>query len=150
MDVVAADAAADPEGYYTIRLGESLDGGRYAVFSSIGKGMFSNVVRARDTHDALEPQREVAIKIIRAQETMYKAGLREVGVLNKLRAADPDDKRHFIRLERTFEHRGHLCLVFESLKYVIFRGPLSCSCLPPSLPFLHSRICVPFTFHAYG
>lgn len=29
--------------------------------------------------------------------------------------ADPQDKRHVIRLERTFEHRGHLCLVFESL-----------------------------------
>lgn len=29
--------------------------------------------------------------------------------------ADPDDKKHLIRLLRTFEHRGHLCLVFESL-----------------------------------
>lgn len=112
VDVVAADAAADPEGYYTVRLGETLDGGRYHVFSSIGKGMFSNVVRARDT---AEGEREVAIKIIRAQETMYKAGLKEISVLGKLRAADPDDKRHFIRLDRTFEHRGHLCLVFESL-----------------------------------
>jgi hypothetical protein len=39
-------------------------------------------------------------------------------MLNKLKQADPDDKKHVVRLERTFEHRGHLCLVFESLRYV--------------------------------
>lgn len=39
-------------------------------------------------------------------------------MLNKLKQADPDDKKHVVRLERTFEHRGHLCLVFESLRCV--------------------------------
>lgn len=37
-------------------------------------------------------------------------------ILNKLKQADPDDKKHIVRLERTFEHRGHLCLVFESMR----------------------------------
>ena len=46
----------------------------------------------------------------------YKAGLKEVQILNKLKQADPEDKKHVVRLERTFEHRGHLCLVFESLR----------------------------------
>lgn len=46
----------------------------------------------------------------------YKAGLKEVAILNKLKQADPDDKKHIVRLERTFEHRGHLCMVFESLR----------------------------------
>lgn len=46
----------------------------------------------------------------------YKAGLKEIQILKKLMATDPDDKRHIIRLERTFEHRGHLCLVFESMR----------------------------------
>ena len=45
-----------------------------------------------------------------------KAGLKEVQILNKLKQADPEDKKHIVRLERTFEHRGHLCLVFESLR----------------------------------
>lgn len=45
--------------------------------------------------------------------------MKEVQILNKLRQADPDDKKHIVRLERTFEHRGHLCLVFESLRCVI-------------------------------
>lgn len=46
----------------------------------------------------------------------FKAGQKEVQILNKLKQADPDDKKHIVRLERTFEHRGHLCLVFESLR----------------------------------
>lgn len=109
------DYASDAEGYYQIILGEQLDGGRYQVFSSLGKGMFANVVRARVLQDSGEGGREVAIKIIRSQESMYRAGLKEVQILNKLKQADPDDKKHIVRLERTFEHRGHLCLVFEPM-----------------------------------
>ncbi|KIJ25950.1 hypothetical protein M422DRAFT_38427 [Sphaerobolus stellatus SS14] len=110
------DTAADPEGYYQIILGEQLDGARYQVFSSLGKGIFSNVVRARViSGEGSETGKEVAIKIVRAQESMHRAGLKEVQILNKLRQADPDDKKHIVRLERTFEHRGHLCLVFENL-----------------------------------
>ncbi|KAJ3986840.1 kinase-like domain-containing protein [Lentinula detonsa] len=111
------DSAADSEGYYTVILGEQLDGGRYQVFSSLGKGMFANVVRARVLiPEGNEPSgREVAIKIVRCQESMYKAGLKEVQMLNKLKQADPEDKKHIVRIERTFEHRGHLCIVFESL-----------------------------------
>lgn len=130
------DSAADPEGYYSVILGEQLDSGRYQVFSSLGKGMFANVVRARIiSGEPADAGKEVAIKIIRCQESMwacfftcicssltlllrYKAGLKEIQMLNKLKQADPDDKKHVIRLERTFEHRGHLCLVFESLRYV--------------------------------
>ncbi|KIP04572.1 hypothetical protein PHLGIDRAFT_109354 [Phlebiopsis gigantea 11061_1 CR5-6] len=110
------DSAADPEGYYSVILGEQLDGGRYQVFSSLGKGMFANVVKARVLNGEVgEAGNEVAIKIIRCQESMYRAGLKEVQILNRLKQADPEDKKHIVRLERTFEHRGHLCIVFESL-----------------------------------
>ncbi|KAI0296811.1 kinase-like domain-containing protein [Russula brevipes] len=110
------DTAADAEGYYQVILGEHLDGGRYQVFSSVGKGMFANVVRARVLQSETgEAGKEVAIKIIRSQESMYKAGQKEVQILNRLRQSDPEDKKHVVRLERTFEHRGHLCLVFESM-----------------------------------
>lgn len=44
--------------------------------------------------------------------------------MKKLGDADPDDKKHIVRLERTFEHRGHLCLVFESLRFVRETRPL--------------------------
>ncbi|KAH9930871.1 kinase-like domain-containing protein [Fomitopsis serialis] len=110
------DSAADAEGYYQVILGEQLDGGRYQVFSHLGKGMFANVVRARVLDgEPGEAGKEVAIKIVRCQESMYKAGLKEAQILNKLKLADLEDKKHVVRLERTFEHRGHLCLVFESL-----------------------------------
>ena len=72
--------------------------------------MFSSVVKAKDG-DA-----DVAIKIIRNNETMYKAGMKELGILKKLNEADPEDKKHVVRLFRHFEHRQHLCLVFESLR----------------------------------
>ncbi|EKM83269.1 hypothetical protein AGABI1DRAFT_111706 [Agaricus bisporus var. burnettii JB137-S8] len=110
------DTAADPEGYYSVILGEQLDGGRYQVFSSLGKGMFANVVRARILQgEPGDSGKEVAIKIVRCQESMYKAGLKETQILNKLKQSDPEDKKHIVRIDRTFEHRGHLCLVFESL-----------------------------------
>lgn len=65
------DSAADSEGYYSVILGEQLDGGRYQVFSSLGKGMFANVVRARVIGgEPADFGREVAIKIVRCQESM--------------------------------------------------------------------------------
>lgn len=66
------DSAADPEGYYSIILGEQLDNGRYQVFSSLGKGMFANVVRSRVLCSGESSSTgEVAIKIVRCQESMY-------------------------------------------------------------------------------
>ena len=96
-----------------LRISELLDG-RYKVSSTMGKGVFSNVCRAVDVTDN---NQEVAIKIIRSNETMYKAGLKEALILRTLNENDPKDKKHCIRLLRQFEHRGHLCLVFESLRY---------------------------------
>jgi len=103
----------DADGYYRITLGERIgENGRYQVFANLGRGMFSSVVKARDTVDG---GRELAIKIVRTQETMYKAGIKEIAVLQKLAELDPEDKRHVIRLLGHFEHRKHLCMVFESL-----------------------------------
>ncbi|KAL8685546.1 MAG: hypothetical protein Q9218_007694 [Villophora microphyllina] len=100
----------DHEGYYKVILGELLDG-RYHVQSNLGKGMFSAVVRVTDQKTG----KLAAIKIIRNNESMKKAGLKEVEILQKLAIADPEDKKHVIRLERIFEHKGHLCMVFENL-----------------------------------
>lgn len=110
LDETMLDSWADTEGYYRIMIGELLDN-RYAVQSILGKGVFSAVVKAVD-QDAGEG---VAIKVIRNNDLMRKAGLKEIGILETLMKADPDDRKHIVRLKRTFEHRGHLCLVFESL-----------------------------------
>ncbi|PHZ12393.1 kinase-like protein [Rhizopus microsporus ATCC 52813] len=100
----------DAEGYYSTRIGEVLDG-RYRVLTNLGRGVYSSVVRAKDE----KTNEEVAIKLIRSNETMYKSGQKEVTFLKKLMEADPDNKKHVIRLKRHFEHRNHLCLVFETL-----------------------------------
>ncbi|KAL9132011.1 MAG: hypothetical protein Q9175_006633 [Cornicularia normoerica] len=110
LDMSMLDDWDDPEGYYKVILGELLDG-RYHVQSNLGKGMFSGVVRAIDQ----TTKRLVAIKLIRNNETMKKAGLKEIEILQKLAYADPEDKKHMIRLERFFEHKSHLCMVFENL-----------------------------------
>ncbi|KAL9148975.1 hypothetical protein ABFS82_12G079200 [Erythranthe guttata] len=104
----------DAEGYYGYRFGEVLDG-RYEIIAAHGKGVFSTVVRAKDLKARPGDPEEVAIKIIRNNETMYKAGMEELVILRKLVGADPENKRHCVRFLSTFKYRNHLCLVFESL-----------------------------------
>ncbi|KAK3896985.1 kinase-like domain-containing protein [Staphylotrichum tortipilum] len=100
----------DKEGYYKIRPGELLDG-RYQVSTTLGRGMFSGVARAVD----VTTKREVAIKIMRNNDALRKGGFTEIAILEKLNAADADDKKHIVRFERAFEYKGHLCMVFENL-----------------------------------
>ncbi|TPX54580.1 hypothetical protein CcCBS67573_g09561 [Chytriomyces confervae] len=94
-----------------IILGEVLDN-RYHVYQNLGRGVFSGVVKARDTKNG---DVDVAIKVIRNNDTMFRAGMKEIGILKKLQELDPDDKKHTIRLIRHFEHKNHLCMVFESM-----------------------------------
>lgn len=53
--------------------------------------------------------------MIRSNETMTKAGLTEQAVLRRLAAADPENKKHVIRMIRAFDYRQHMCLVFEPM-----------------------------------
>merc|ERR1719323_1317806 len=101
----------DAEGYYRVRIGEVLDT-RYSVFGYTGQGVFSNVVRARDS---MKTNQEVCIKIIRNNEIKHKTGLKELEILRRINDTDPDDKYHCIRLHRNFFHKQHLCMVFEPL-----------------------------------
>lgn len=121
--------------------------GRYEVFATHGKGVFSTVLRARDlllvqrnqerkkkksssfvSSESQQQRRqqeqeqeheeqdvEVAIKVIRSNELMRRAGQLEASILERLASADKLGKRHCVRLLSRFEHRGHLCLVFEPL-----------------------------------
>ena len=86
---------------------------RYEVIKASGKGVFSSVVTATDklrqNSEGVNPL--VAIKVIRANDTMYKAGKLELQILTKLAESDPENRRHVIRLLRSFEYRHHLCMV---------------------------------------
>ncbi|KAI5287758.1 U4/U6 small nuclear ribonucleoprotein prp4 [Ascosphaera aggregata] len=110
LDVSMMDNWDDPQGYYNVMLGE-LFSGRYHVTQNLGRGMFSAVVRAIDSHTG----KPVAVKIIRNNDTMRKAGMKEIEILQQLRNADPDDRKHVVRFDRHFDHKGHLCIVFENL-----------------------------------
>ena len=110
LDVRMMDNWDDHEGYYITILGELIED-RYSVTQNLGRGMFSSVVRATDS----KTDQNVAIKIVRNNESMRKAGVKEIDILKDITANDPDDKKHVIRLLRHFDHKGHLCMVFENL-----------------------------------
>lgn len=100
----------DKDGYYKIRAGEILDG-RYQISTTLGRGMFSGVARAVD----MITKQVVAIKIMRNNDALRKGGFTEIAILQKLNTADPDNKKHLVRFERSFEYKGHLCMAFENL-----------------------------------
>ncbi len=100
----------DKDGYYKIRIGEILNG-RYQIQSTLGKGMFSGVARAVDITNS----KLVAIKMMRNNDALRKGGFTEIAILQKLNEADPENRKHIVKFERYFEHKGHLCLAFENL-----------------------------------
>jgi serine/threonine-protein kinase PRP4 len=100
----------DKDGYYKIRIGEIMNN-RYQVQSMLGKGMFSGVARAVD----ITNKKLVAIKMMRNNDALRKGGFTEIAILQKLNEADPDGRKHIVKFERHFEHKGHLCLAFENL-----------------------------------
>lgn len=100
----------DKDGYYKIRVGEILNG-RYQIQTTLGRGMFSGVVRATD----ITTKKPVAIKIMRNNDALRKGGYTEIAILQKLNEADPENRKHIVKFERSFDYKGHLCMVFESL-----------------------------------
>ncbi|KAM3963209.1 serine/threonine-protein kinase PRP4 homolog isoform 1-T1 [Aphomia sociella] len=107
----------DAEGYYNTRVGDIIDS-RYTVKCVLGQGVFANVVRALDNKNS---NKDVAIKIIRSNDLMYKTGLKELAFLKEINDADLENRYHCVKFIRQFMHKGHLCLVLESL-YMDMRG----------------------------
>lgn len=100
----------DKDGYYKMRVGEVING-RYQIQSTLGRGMFSGVVSALDT----TTKKPVAIKIMRNNDALRKGGYTEIAILEKLNDADPENRKHIVKFQVSFDYRGHLCMVFESL-----------------------------------
>ena len=137
---VATDATCDDdEGYYNFRVGEVLGGGKYEVLGYYGKGVYSNVIKAkrlvvdRKDGDKLSADASsgdnppsasssgssssseiVAIKLLRNNAHMKRSGRKEVKILKKLEEMDEGGKCHCLRLEEVFEEKRHLCLVFPA------------------------------------
>lgn len=101
----------DPDGYYNIKVGDEINKDGYVIKNVLGQGVFANVVRAVNKSN----NTEVAIKIIRNNELMYKTGLKEVSILKQIAESDPENKYHCIKFITHFMHKSHLCIVLESL-----------------------------------
>jgi serine/threonine-protein kinase PRP4 len=102
----------DQEGYYKARVGEVIEG-RYKVLGVIGQGVFSVVLKCLDSS---ENGTEVALKMIRNNDTMRKAAQKEVALLKEIAEKDPHKKKHCVLLLKHLEHRNHTVMVFESLQ----------------------------------
>lgn len=100
----------DKDGYYKIRIGEVLNG-RYQIQAALGRGMFSGVARAVD----ITNKQLVAVKIMRNNDALRKGGYTEIAILQKLNDADPENRKHIVKFERSFDYKGHLCMAFENL-----------------------------------
>ncbi|KAI9145510.1 kinase-like domain-containing protein [Paraphysoderma sedebokerense] len=105
----------DPNFDYVPLEGELLDG-RYKVLQVLGKGSFGVVIKAID----VQTDDYVAIKIIKAKKSFSKQAMIEIRILEFLNSNDPQDTKNLVRLKRYFQHREHLCLVYELLSHNLF------------------------------
>jgi serine/threonine-protein kinase PRP4 len=117
LDEKLLDNWDDPEGYYKLISNELVNNGRYRMVRTLGRGVFANVAQAEDRSAEIEDasHKLVAIKMIRRNELMRKASQKEMDFLRRVNEEDPQDKRHIIRLLSSFDHKGHLCIVFEHM-----------------------------------
>ncbi|KAF2661260.1 kinase-like protein [Lophiostoma macrostomum CBS 122681] len=113
LDAKLLDNWDDPDGYYKIISNELVNAGRYRMVKGLGRGVFANVAQAEDVQSGAGQL--VAIKIVRRNDAMRKASQKEMEFLRRLNDADPQDKRHIIRLLSSFDHKGHFCIVFEHM-----------------------------------
>lgn len=118
-NVLDVDNFDDADGYYKFQMGETMNG-RYEVYEVTGKGVFSNVLRARDSGELVAGRErdnngEVAIKVIRNNDMMKKCADKELLILQLLAKDNGADKHNIVQLNEHFFQHGHMCLVFEAM-----------------------------------
>lgn len=105
----------DERGDYKVILQDQL-AYRFEILERLGAGSFGQAYKWLD-HKTGE---EVAVKIIKNDESFqYQAGV-EVKILTHLRDKDPYDKNNIIRLIEVFTFRQHLWVVFELLSINLY------------------------------
>ena len=109
-DSEAAEERA--EHHYMLRLGDEFEKGRYIVLQQLGKGTFGRVVEMRDTEQDIS----VAVKVVRAVEKYAREAEIESEIIRALQRTLPAEGIFpIVRLHRTFESRGHYCIVFDKM-----------------------------------
>ncbi|KAF9274631.1 dual specificity protein kinase kns1 [Mortierella alpina] len=102
----------DKEGHYIVVPNEDLT----SRFRLLGQGTFGKVVECYDRQTG----RYCAIKIIRAVQKYRDASKIEARVLNTLKKNDPRNAYKCLHLKELFDHRNHVCMVFELLGQSIY------------------------------
>ncbi|CAO3643425.1 unnamed protein product [Mucor hiemalis] len=110
-----AEVYDDKDGHYLIRPNESLTP-QYKIMRLLGQGTFGKVVECFDR----VRRTFCAIKIIRAIPKYRDASKIEIRVLDTLKQHDPLNLNKCIHLVEWFDHRNHICMVFELLGQSIF------------------------------
>jgi dual-specificity kinase len=109
-DSLAAEERA--EHHYMLRSGDEFDSGRYRVTKQLGKGTFGRVVEMMDTTE----NKAFAVKVVRAVEKYAREAEIESEIIRSVqRTLPPEERFPVVRLHRTFESRGHYCIVFEKM-----------------------------------
>ena len=92
---------------------EVFDAAAKAAASAIDEAGNASGSTSAGPTEAHQEQAMVAIKLIRNNDVMRKAALKEMNILTEIARTDPDNRRHCVRLLGNFEHRNHTAMVFE-------------------------------------
>ncbi|XP_073315478.1 serine/threonine-protein kinase AFC3 isoform X2 [Primulina huaijiensis] len=104
----------DRDGHYVFILGENLTS-RYKILGKMGEGTFGRVLECWDR----EIREYVAIKVVKSTAKYRDAARVEIDVLQRLTENDKGDS-HCVRMLDWFDHRNHMCIVFEKLGPSLF------------------------------
>ncbi|KAI8089548.1 kinase-like domain-containing protein [Halteromyces radiatus] len=89
----------------------------YRVIDLLGQGTFGQVVKC----EHLETGKLCSVKVIKNRPAFRTQSCMEVEILKQLnQKMDDKNQHHILRLEDTFNHKNHLCLVFELLSFNLY------------------------------
>ena len=93
---------------------------RYRTMGEVGKGVFSTVLKCLDmrqfvSSDDSETHPQVILKVIRNNDIMRRASEKELQLLSLISRADPEGKKHCVRMISHADYRNHIVIVFEPL-----------------------------------
>ncbi|KAA3677763.1 homeodomain interacting protein kinase [Paragonimus westermani] len=123
--------SAITQGDYAIVVGEVLRSSNesYEVLAFLGRGTFGQVVKCRCSSS----KRCVAIKILKNLPSYLRQGNVEIQILQTLSQQDTES-HNIVRAIECFQHKNHMCFVFELLEQNLYEYLKSNKFRPLSLP----------------
>ncbi|KAF8567576.1 hypothetical protein P879_02383 [Paragonimus westermani] len=123
--------SAITQGDYAIVVGEVLRSSNesYEVLAFLGRGTFGQVVKCRCNSS----KRCVAIKILKNLPSYLRQGNVEIQILQTLSQQDTES-HNIVRAIECFQHKNHMCFVFELLEQNLYEYLKSNKFRPLSLP----------------